>query len=94
MHNQQHTSNLGEIVSIDIASVARVLAVVSAITGFIICIFTAFAMDLMTEGEANTLMPAVLLVVFWAISGFVGGCVYAVVYNLGAAFGGLEVEVE
>ncbi len=98
---------MAEIRSIGVLSVAKMVAAISLIAGFIIAVLTVLfslvavaAMPFLDipliVGGGGLIMALVIFVltILYAVLGFIAGAIIAVIYNIAAGiFGGIEVDL-
>ena len=80
---------------IGVLSVARVTGVVLAIVGLVLAV--PFGLFVMARGGAGnfSLLWLVAVPILYAAGGFVGGALYAWLYNVVAGWiGGIELDIE
>ncbi|NEQ29973.1 MAG: hypothetical protein F6K04_03055 [Leptolyngbya sp. SIO4C5] len=89
------------IKSLDILSVGKIQALILAVFGFILGAFFALMSLSMGSSVGNSPMAGMMggigaiifIPIVYAIIGFIGGIITAVIYNLAAsAIGGIEME--
>ena len=90
---------LKEIKAIDIMSLAKMSAIISAIAGFIFGIFVAAGMSMMTPtagvpGFGFGILAVIAFPIIYGIAGLIGGAIVAIVYNLVAEkIGGVKIDI-
>ena len=80
---------------IGVLSVAKVTAVIFAIVGLVLAV--PFGLVVMARGGAGSfsLLWSVAVPILYAAGGFVGGALYAWLYNVVAGWiGGIELDLE
>jgi hypothetical protein len=96
-----------EIRSIGVLSVAKMVAAISLIVGFIVAVLTVlfsllavaampfFDIPLIVSGGGIVMALVIfVLTILYAVLGFIAGAVIAVIYNIAASiFGGIEVNL-
>ncbi|MFE4105868.1 hypothetical protein [Almyronema epifaneia] len=92
------------IKKLDILSVGKIQALVLAVLGLIIGVFialmslsmgTAMGNNSPMAGLVGGIGAIIFIPLFYAVIGFIGGIITAVVYNLAAsAIGGIEMEFD
>jgi hypothetical protein len=109
--NSEEKMDKLRIKRIDVLSLAKIYAVMGAVIGLIIgiiyglftIVFGAMMMGLgqkegLAAGGGSIVIGLVMIVAFpiiYAIGGFIGGAIGALIYNLFAKMvGGIEIEVE
>ena len=90
---------LKEIKAIDIMSLAKMSAILSAIAGFIFGIFAAAGLSMMAPtagipGFGFGILAIVAFPILYGIVGLICGAIVAIVYNLVAEkIGGIKIDI-
>ena len=99
---------MAEIRSIGVLSVAKMVAAISLIAGFVVAVLTVlfglvavaampfFDIPLIVGGGGivMALVAIFVLTILYAVLGFIAGAIIAVIYNIAAGiFGGIEVDL-
>ena len=85
-----------EIKRIGPLSVGKILGIVGAVFGVIFGLLLAFSSDVLGGAFfGNWLTQLIGLTLIYAIGGFVGGVIYAALYNLVAGWvGGIQIDLD